>query len=109
MKCHGGTAYNNHMPWMPNGALPAGETVREEKNKSWPAVGKQNRIRLRTLGEGGISTRLLWLVMLPRPLHFSLLDLTLYCVHQVGALSEKQDWTLSGHCKFADQGGNKIK
>ena len=40
MKCHGDTAYNNHMPWMPNGAVPAGETVIEEKNKSLPAVRK---------------------------------------------------------------------
>ena len=108
MKCHGDTAYNNHMPWMPNGALPAGETVTEEKNKSWPAVRKQNRIRLGTLGKGRILTQLLCLVTLPLPFHFSLLDLKLYCVHQVGALLEKQDWTLSGHCKFAGQGGNKL-
>lgn len=40
MKCLGDTAYKNHMPWMPNGALPAGETVIEGKNKSLPAVRK---------------------------------------------------------------------
>lgn len=41
MKCHGDTAYNNHMPWTPNGALPAGETVTEEKNKAYQLLGNR--------------------------------------------------------------------
>lgn len=108
MKCHGDTAYHNHMPWMPSGALPAGETVTEEKNKSLPAVRKENRMRRRALGEGGKLTQPLCRVMFSRPLRFSLLVLKLYIAHQVGALLEKWDWTSSGYCKFGDQVGNKI-
>lgn len=108
MKCHGDTAYNNHMPWLPNGAVPAGETVTEEKNKSLPALRKQNRMRLRALGEGGKLTQPLCLVMFSLPLCFSFLDFKLCIAHQVGALLEKQHWTWSRHCTFGDRVGKKI-
>lgn len=80
----------------------------EEKNKSLPAVRKENRMRRRALGEGGKLTQPLCCVMVTRLLSFSLLVLKLYIAHQVGDLLEKQHWTSSGYCKFGDQVGKRF-
>lgn len=57
------------MPWMPNGASPAGETVTEEKRtKSLPAVRKWNRMRPQGPWGGGKLTQPLYLVMFSLPL-----------------------------------------